>query len=174
MSESAQRGFALFVGKANCDGCHSGPFFTDQSYRNLGLEPTDGDLGRYSVIDAIASDPFNGAGSHSDDTVAGQAFLDDVEPLTDDLQGRFRVPTVRDAARSAPYMHNGSVATLDALIDFYDAGGDGTPDAQLAGDRDPLLVPLGLTNDEKADLRAFIEALDGADIPAALTTDTSN
>jgi cytochrome c peroxidase len=71
-------------------------------------------------------------------------------------------------------MHNGSVATLDALIDFYDAGGDGTPDAQLAGDRDPLLVPLGLTNDEKADLRAFIEALDGADIPAALTTDTSN
>jgi cytochrome c peroxidase len=174
MSAAAQRGFQLFVGGAGCADCHSGPLFSDQSYRNLGLEPTDGDRGRYDIISAIAEDPFNGAGDYSDDTVAGQAFLDDVEAQTDNLMGRFRVPTVRDAARSAPYMHNGSIATLDDLIDFYDAGGNGIPNAQLAGDRDALIVPLNLTDDEKADLRAFIYALDSADVAAALTVDTSN
>lgn len=174
MSEAAQRGFALFVGKAGCVACHSGSFFSDQSYRNLGLEPTDGDLGRWSIIGAIPSDPFNGAGAYSDDVVAGQAFLDAVEPLTDDLQGRFRVPTVRDAARSAPYMHRGTIATLADIIDFYDAGGTGVPDDELAGSKDPALVPLNLTDDEKTDLAEFIEALDGDEIPAALTMDTAN
>ena len=174
MSEAAQRGFSLFVGKAGCVECHSGPLFSDQSYRNLGLEPSDGDLGRYNVIDAIANDPFNGAGAYSDDPVQGQAFLDAVETLTEDLQGRFRVPTVRDAARSAPYMHDGSFATLEEVIDHYDQGGTDTPDDQLAGTKDPALVPLELTDDEKADLTAFIEALDGGDIPADLIRDTAN
>lgn len=174
LSAAAQRGFQVFAGNGGCVTCHSGPLFTDQSYRNLGLEPTDGDLGRFNIIAAIAGDPFNGAGVYSDDTVAGQAFLDDVEPQTDDLQGRFRVPTVRDAARSAPFMHNGSIATLDDLIDFYDDGGSGVPNADLAGDRDPSIVALELTDDEKAELTAFIEALNGSDIPAALTMDTAN
>jgi cytochrome c peroxidase len=174
MSEGAQRGFQLFVGKAGCVQCHSGPVFTDLSYRNLGLEPTGGDLGRFSVIAEIAADPFNGAGAYSDDPVQGQAFLDAVDPQTDDLQGRFRVPTVRDAARSAPYMHNGSIATLDELIDFYDEGGTDVPDDELAGTKDAALLPLNLTDDEKADLTAFIEALTGNDIPRALTTNTAN
>lgn len=174
LAEDAQRGFALFVGKAGCVECHSGPFFTDQSYRNLGLEPPDGDLGLYAAINAIASDPFNGVGPYSDDPVQGQVFLDALEPQSEDMQGRFRVPTVRDAARSAPYLHDGSIATLAELIDFYDAGGTGIPDEELAGSKDPAMVPLGLTNAEKADLIAFIEALTGDDIPAALTVDTSN
>jgi cytochrome c peroxidase len=174
ISESAQRGFQLFVGKAGCVACHDGALFSDQSYRNLGLEASDGDLGRFSIIGAIGSDPFNGAGAYSDDPVQGQMFLDAVEPLTDDLQGRFRVPTVRDAARSAPYMHNGSIATLAEVIDFYDAGGTDVPNDQLAGDKDPLIVPLSLSDEEQVDLEAFIEALDGADIPPALTMNTAN
>jgi cytochrome c peroxidase len=174
MSEAAQRGFGLFVGKAGCVDCHSGPLFSDQSYRNLGLEASDGDLGRFNVIGPIAADPFNGAGDYSDDTTAGQAFLDAVEAQTDDLQGKFRVPSLRDAARSAPYMHNGSFDTLAEVIDFYDAGGTSTPNSELAGTKDPLMVPLGLTEAEKDDLEAFIEALDGGAIPAALTMDTSN
>lgn len=174
MSDAAQRGFSLFVGKAGCVQCHSGALFSDQSYRNLGLEPTDGDLGRFNIIGGIANDPFNGAGAYSDDVDAGQAFLDLVEPQTDDLQGRFRVPTVRDAARSAPYMHNGSIATLEEVIAFYNAGGTDVPNEELAGDKDALVVPLKLSDDEQADLIAFIEALDGADIAAALTMDTSN
>jgi cytochrome c peroxidase len=174
MSEAAQRGFQLFVGEAGCVECHAGPLFSDQSYRNLGLEPPGGDLGRYDVVNAIAGDPFNGAGAYSDDPDFGQMFLDAVEPQTEDLQGRFRVPTVRDAARSAPFMHDGSIATLADLIEFYDAGGTGVPADQIAGTLDPDLAPLGLTDDEKADLTAFIEALSGDEIPAALTTNTAN
>lgn len=174
MSDAAQRGFQLFVGKASCGECHSGPFFSDQSYRNLGLEPPGGDLGRFDAVNAIAGDPFNGIGVFSDDPTFGQMFIDAIEPQTDDLQGRFRVPTVRDAARSAPFMHDGSIATLEDVIEFYDAGGTGAPADQIAGTKDPAIVPLDLTDDEKADLTAFIEALTGDDIPAALTTNTAN
>jgi len=174
ISEAAQRGFSLFVGKAGCAECHSGALFSDQSYRNLGLEPTDGDLGRFNVIGGIANDPFNGAGAYSDDPVAGQAFLDAVEPQTEDLQGRFRVPTVRDAARSGPYMHNGTMGTLEEVIAFYNAGGTDASNDELAGDKDGLIVPLDLSEDEQADLLAFIEALNGAEVAAPLTMDTSN
>jgi cytochrome c peroxidase len=174
LPEAAQRGFQLFVGKANCVACHSGALFSDQSHRNLGLELTDGDQGRFGVVGAIAGDPFNGAGAYSDDPVFGQLFIDAVPPQTDDLRGRFRVPTVRDAARSAPYMHNGSITTLAELIDFYDAGGTDVPDEELAGTKASALVPLGLTDDEKADLTALIEALTGDDVPAALTQNTAN
>lgn len=174
LSDAAGRGFQLFVGDAGCVQCHSGAFFSDETYRNLGLEPTDGDQGRFNAVLPISSDVFNGAGPYSDDPVAGQMYLDGVEPQSDDLRGRFRVPTVRDAARSAPYMHEGTIATLEELVDFYDAGGTDVPDDQLAGSKDPLLVPLGLTDDEKADLVAFLEALTGDDIPAALTANTAN
>lgn len=174
LDESAQRGFALFVGDAGCVGCHSGPFFTDQSYRNLGLEQTGDapamDAGRFDVVEAIAGDPFNGVGAYSDDPAAGQPFIDAVEARSDALIGRFRVPTVRNAAISAPYMHAGQIADLAALVDFYDVGGGPAP----MGVRDPALMALGLTAAEKADLIAFIEALTGDPIDPALGEDTSN
>ena len=173
MSEAAQRGFQLFVGDAGCVTCHSGPLFSDQSYRNLGLESPAGDLGRFNVVNAIGADPFNGAGAYSDDPDHGQMFIDDVEPQTDDLQGMFRVPTLRDSARSAPFMHNGSIATLEEVIDFYDAGGSGAAPVDIAGTLDPAIVALDLSDDEKADLIAFLEALTGDDIPANLTMNTA-
>jgi cytochrome c peroxidase len=175
LTSEEQNGFKLFVGKAGCVECHSGAFFSDQSFRNLGLEQTGPnvpatDEGRYNVIDAILADPWNGAGAYSDDVTAGQAQLDTLEDKTDDLIGRFRVPTVRNVELNAPYMHAGQVATLEELVDFYDAGGgNGT-----TGTKDALLVPLNLTADEKADLVAFLKALTGEPIPTALTEDTSN
>lgn len=175
ISESAQRGFALFVGDANCVMCHSGPFFTDQSYRNLGLEQTGPnapatDGGRFDAVGAIAGDPFNGIGAYSDDPSAGQPFIDDIEPQTDALMGQFRVPTVRNAAVSAPFMHAGQLATLQAVIDLYDEGGGPAPTGML----DPVLAPLGLSAADKADLIAFIESLTGAAVDPALSMDTSN
>lgn len=175
LTTSEQNGFKLFVGKANCVACHSGAFFSDQTFRNLGLEqigpnvPANDD-GRYDVIDAIAADPFNGVGAFSDDAVAGQLKLDSLELKTDALRGQFRVPSVRNVALNAPYMHAGQITNLADLVDFYDAGGgDGT-----TGTKDALLVPLGLTDMEKTDLIAFLGALTGEPIPANLTMDTSN
>lgn len=173
LSESAQRGFALFVGDAQCVLCHSGPFFTDQSYRNLGLEQTGDapaeDAGRFDVVEAIAGDPFNGIGAYSDDPAAGQGFIDAVEPRDDALMGRFRVPTVRNAAISAPYMHAGQIADLDALMEFYAAGGGPTP----LGERDEMIEPFDMSADDKADLIAFIEALTGDPVDPALAADTA-
>ncbi len=174
LDESAQRGFGLFVGEAGCVLCHSGPFFTDQSYRNLGLEQTGDappmDAGRFDVVGAIGGDPFNGIGAYSDDPAAGQGFIDAVEAQSDDLIGRFRVPTVRNAAISAPYMHAGQIADLDGLIDLYIAGGGPAP----MGTLDPALMPLELDAAQKADLIAFIEALTGDPVDDALRADTAN
>lgn len=69
------------------------------------------------------------------------------------LRHAFKVPTLRDAARRAPYMHDGSLADLDTVIEFYDRGGQDRPS------RSDLIRPLGLTGTEKAELRAFLETL---------------
>jgi cytochrome c peroxidase len=95
MSESATRGFAVFVGKARCVTCHAGPNLTDERYHNLGvgMSETVLDVGRYSVT------------------------KDDRD------RGKFKTPTLRDVARHPPFMHDGSLATLADVVAFYDRGG---------------------------------------------------
>lgn len=70
-------------------------------------------------------------------------------------RGRFRTPSLRDVAGTAPYMHDGSMATLEEVVDFYDRGGRANPNL------DPLLRPLGLTDREREALLAFLRSLDG-------------
>ena len=125
ISASAKRGFDLFNGKANCAACHSGWTLTDGSFHDIGTAKND-DLGR------------------------GKLF-----PTSVALRYAFKTPTLRDVARRAPYMHDGSVATLQAVIDLYNRGGIDRPS------RDPEIHPLGLTRDEKADLIAFLDSLSG-------------
>ncbi len=120
---AAKRGFQLFNGKAHCSECHSGPSFTDGSFQDIGTAKGD-DIGR------------------------GVFF-----PKSEKLRYAFKTPTLRDVARRAPYMHDGSVPTLQAVIDLYDKGGIDRPS------RSPLIKPLSLTVDEKADLIAFLQTL---------------
>lgn len=131
ISASAKRGFALFNGKAACASCHVGWNFTEGAYYDIGLARDD-EIGR------------------------GRAFPGSVK-----LAHAFKVPTLRDVARRAPYMHDGSLPDLDAVIAFYDTGGRARPG------RSDLIHPLGLTGPEKAELRAFLETLtqDPADFP---------
>jgi cytochrome c peroxidase len=122
-----KKGLEIFNGKGHCTSCHWGPYFSDGRFHNLGVpakDPKNPDLGRF----VVTKDPRD--------------------------MGAFKTPTVRDAARRAPYLHDGSEKTLESLIDFYDRGGG--KDRNL----DPLMVPLGLTGEEKAALVAFIKALD--------------
>jgi len=125
IDESAKRGFDLFNGKANCAACHSGWAFTDASFHDIGTA-RHGDIGR------------------------GRLFPSSVK-----LQYAFKTPTLRDAARRAPYMHDGSLPTLQVVIDLYDRGGIDRPS------RAEEIHPLGLTEDEKADLVAFLRTLNG-------------
>jgi cytochrome c peroxidase len=123
IGDSAKRGFALFNGKANCAACHSGWAFTDSSFHDIGTARGD-DVGRGSLF-----------------------------PSSTKLQYAFKTPTLRDVARRAPYMHDGSLATLTAVIDLYDKGGIDRPS------RSEDIKPLHLTDQEKADLLAFLRTL---------------
>lgn len=126
MSESAQRGYQLYTTKALCITCHSGPNFSDGKFHNIGVKGSGTeDKGRFEVT----KDPR-------------------------DL-GAFKTPTVRNAALTAPYMHDGSIATLEELVEHYDRGGESVPG------KSPLMVPLKLTAAEKADLVEFMKALTG-------------
>jgi cytochrome c peroxidase len=132
LSASAQRGMKLFFGKAHCSACHSGPSFTDEGFHNIGvgMKADKPDLGRYEVT-----------------KVEGD-------------KGAFKTPTLREVARHSPYMHDGSLATLEEVIDHYDKGGITNP--QL----DEEIFPLKLTSEEKANLVSFLkEGLSSADYP---------
>jgi len=125
LSDAAKRGFAMFEGKAGCSGCHSGWSFTDYSFQDIGT--------------AVGADVGRGA----------------LFPSSVSLQYAFKVPTLRDVALRAPFMHDGSVATLTAVVDLYNRGGIVRPS------RSPQIRPLGLSPAEKADLVGFLETLTG-------------
>ncbi len=121
------RGMDVFVNKAKCDQCHEGVNFTSNSYHNLGVgtDQPDPDPGRYEVTE----DPM-------------------------DL-GTFKTPILRDVARTAPYMHDGTLKTLDEVVEFYDKGGK--PNKNL----DEKIKPLKLTDGDKKDLVEFLKSLNG-------------
>ncbi|WP_083374506.1 cytochrome c peroxidase [Methylobacterium sp. C1] len=129
IAASAQRGFALFNGRAGCAGCHSGWSFTDGSFHDIGVG-TGADIGRGRFIKSSTA-----------------------------LRYAFKTPTLRDVAKRAPYMHDGSVATLGQVIDLYDRGGIERPS------RSRQIRPLDLTATEKADVLAFLEALSSSSRP---------
>lgn len=134
MSEAAQRGWAVFSNgaKGNCTACHPYPNFADGAYHNLGVgwDKEKPDLGRYEIT-KLAGD-----------------------------KGRFKTPTLREIHRTAPYMHDGSEATLEEVVELYVKGGK--PNPYL----DEELNPLTLTDEEKRDLVTFMkEALASPNYP---------
>jgi cytochrome c peroxidase len=129
MSEAAARGREIFMNKGKCFDCHFSPDFTGDEFRNIGL--------------------FNG--KELSDTGRFTITRDSAD------LGKMKVPGLRNVAVTAPYMHNGMFRTLEEVIDYYD-----TPDAFVHNSigRDTLLArPLGLTAQEKSDLKLFLEAL---------------
>lgn len=132
IGEPARRGFALFNGRAGCSGCHSGWSFTDGSFHDIGVA-SDGDPGRGALF-----------------------------PTSVKLQHAFKVPTLRDVARRGPYMHNGSVPDLGAVLDLYDRGGIDRPSLS------EQIHPLGLSARERGDLLAFLDTLTSDPEPIAV------
>jgi cytochrome c peroxidase len=174
LSPSAKRGLRLFIGKAACVDCHSGPTFSDQEFHNTGVPQVGStaaktDTGRFDDLARTLSNTFNSAGKYSDDPEAGMIKLQGIE-ATDDLKGTFRTSTLRHIERTAPYMHTGSVLTLEELVQFYNWGGGSSG---FAGEKSPAMVPLLLTDDEQADLVALLRALTGEPVPVELRMDTA-
>ena len=135
MPPSAVKGMDLFFGKAKCVLCHNGPAFTDSGFHNIGVKqhgPLKEDLGRYNV----SKDDFD--------------------------KGAFKTPGLRSVSQTAPYMHDGSKATLKDVLEFYNRGGD------VAENRSALITPLELSDQEVLDLIEFLKALDGEPLKVAM------
>jgi cytochrome c peroxidase len=179
LSPAAKRGLRLFVGAAACDACHQGPTLTDDDFHVTGVPQMVGehvpatDRGRLDDLPKVLTNLFNGVGSFSDDRDAGRAKLapaiasDTVESWT----GKFRTKSLFHVGETAPYMHNGSLATLEEVVHFYDLGG-GAP-GSFAGVKDSRIVPLHLTDADEKDLVAFLKTLTGQPPSAELGLDTS-
>lgn len=130
LSPAARRGLGLFEGRSHgqgCVSCHAGFNFTDESYHNIGvgMDRADPDLGRYTVTNREAD------------------------------KGAFKTPTLRNVATRPPYMHDGSLKTLEEVVAFYNKGGHRNRWLSAA------IQPLNFTAAEQADLVAFLEALTG-------------
>ena len=157
--DAAKRGLKLFIGKGRCDLCHFGANFTNGEFHDIGLphrpEPGRVDKGRYGGIQQLRKSRFNLLGPHNDDKLRATAGFTRRVQLTPRNWGEFRVPSLREVARTAPYMHDGSKATLEDVIDHYSE----IPEDRLHQDGEKLLKPLNLTDTEKADLLAFLKTL---------------
>lgn len=154
-------GLETFVRKGRCIICHKGASLTDDNFHNLGVtvaEPHD--EGRAVGIAKVRADIFNGAGPYSDDPVTGRVKLDriDQDLPKEGAVGAFKTPSLRNVSLSAPYMHTGKLETLEAVVEFYNVGGD--EQGTFAGSRAETLVPLKLTPSEKAALVALLKSLE--------------
>ena len=127
LTPEAKRGLVLFRGKARCSTCHIGTNFTDEKFHNLGI------------------------GEGVKQTNSGRASV--TKDSAD--AGKFKTPTLRNIALTGPYMHDGSLETLEEVIEFYDLGGNPNPNL------DEEIKPLRLSDQEKSDLLVFLKSLTG-------------
>jgi cytochrome c peroxidase len=128
LPEQARMGLQIFRRKGNCASCHLGPNLTDERHHNTGIAWRDGrfaDTGRFIVT------------------------------KRDHDMGAFKTPTLRQVAARPPYMHDGSIATLEEVVEYYDRGGNRNPNL------DSELQPLGLSGEEKLALVKFLRSLSG-------------
>ncbi len=167
LSPAAKRGFQLFTGKAGCSACHTidekYALFTDNSLRNTGIGYRAAMNTPATIRVQLAPGVFTQLEPTTLDSIGEPPPADlGYYEITQDPADRwkYKVPSLRNVALTAPYMHNGSLATLADVIAFYNAGG--VPNENL----DPLIHPLNLTTDEQSDLVAFLESLTSNDIPA--------
>lgn len=152
MDAAAIRGKAVFKGKGNCIACHNGPNFTDSGFYNIGLKhnPILDDAAHQKVLQFDAKRTENADWKQI--TTDPGRYLITHQPAD---WGRFKTPTLRNLADTPPYTHDGRYRTLAELIEHYDRGGD------KSRNQDPRIQPLGLSEQEKQDLQAFLLALRG-------------
>ncbi len=123
MTDAERHGLWLYESKGQCWRCHTGKNFSDESFHNTGVSWGSADLGRFALT------------------------------KTESDRGKYKTPTLRGVKLRAPYMHDGSIKTLEDVVEFYSRGAKTNPHL------DPAIRRLDLTRDEQADLVAFLKAL---------------
>ncbi|MGL5363628.1 MAG: cytochrome-c peroxidase [Bosea sp. (in: a-proteobacteria)] len=157
--QDAQRGAQLFVDRGKCNFCHLGPAFSNGEFSDAAvpyfIEPGRVDPGRYEGIARLKASPFNRLSRHSDarDPASSWATIHITQRHTN--FGEFKVPSLRNLTLTAPYMHNGSRATLEDVIRHYSE----IDMERLHVDGEKILEPLKLSARESSDLVAFLKSL---------------
>ncbi|MDP3018226.1 MAG: cytochrome c peroxidase [Methylococcaceae bacterium] len=155
ISESAARGSRIFRRKGNCAVCHeisiNNALFTDNRFYNIGvgykqLQPV---LDEWLAATARGDQPDYSAWSDVQRSELGRYAVTKMPANI----GQFKTPTLHNVALTAPYMHDGSIKTLEEVIEHYDKGGESSRFV------DAKVFPLHLTKQEKADLLAFLQSL---------------
>ncbi|MCG7906030.1 MAG: SCO family protein [Candidatus Thiodiazotropha taylori] len=166
LSDSAKRGFEIFTGKAGCVACHSigerSALFMDDQLHNTGIGYRESmgifpDKQPVTVAPGITIDIDRAIIDQVGEKQATDVGRYEVTQNPHD-RWKYKTPSLRNVALTAPYMHNGSLSTLHEVVDFYDQGG--VPNELL----DPLIRPLGLSSQEKSDLVDFMQSLTGSNV----------
>jgi cytochrome c peroxidase len=156
---AAQRGLKTFIGKGNCSACHFGPLFTNGEFADIGVPffvaPGKVDAGRIEGVKAVKASRFNLLGRYSDDASRKSGTGTRHVEAQHRNFGEFRVPGLRNVAHTAPYMHNGSLATLGDVVRHYSE----LNEERLHADGERVLRPLRLAEQEADDLAAFLRTL---------------
>ncbi|MEX0283349.1 MAG: cytochrome-c peroxidase [Paracoccaceae bacterium] len=157
--EAALRGLRLFVGHGNCATCHSGPRFSNGEFHDAGvpyfLEHGRVDAGRHGGLQTLMSSPFTLDGAYSDDPDKTGAWAVRSVRFQHSDFGTFRVPSLRRVTLTAPYMHDGSLPDLRAVLNHYNH----IDMERLHADGEAILRPLSLRDDDLNDLAAFLYTL---------------
>jgi cytochrome c peroxidase len=175
LSAQEKEGLRLFVGQAGCINCHHGPLFTDQSFHNIGLPgvPAGGiDPGRARGAGQVLVDPLNCRSAYADtapppdaetgdppDPCAELRYLDASFP---DWAAAFKTPSLRNVAVTSPYMHDGQMDSIGAILQFYNT----LPGQPLVGHRELTLAPLQMSQGELDAIEAFLRTLTAEAAPA--------
>lgn len=122
MNNNEVKGLRMFIGKAKCTNCHTGPLFTNGDFHNIGVpQPANlpSDKGRAEAIGKVLADEFNCLSRYSDASLRECAELRFIDTDTEKYLGAFKTPTLRNVAERAPYMHAGQLDTLMDVLRFY-------------------------------------------------------
>jgi cytochrome c peroxidase len=162
---AAQRGLRLFIGRGNCTLCHSGPNFSNGEFHDTGVpffvRVGEVDPGRHAGLRQLQASPFNLLGRFNDDPTRANALGTRQVRLEHRNWGEWRTPSLREVAATAPYMHNGSLATLHDVLRHYSE----LPEDRLHADGERLLRALKLSAGEIDDLVAFLQSLSASAPP---------
>jgi len=165
-----ERGLELFLGKAGCHNCHSGPNFTDNEFHNTRL-PNHGkkhrDAGRFQGLQEVLRDPFGRRGDFSDGSKMRAHDLLDPLIVSGESFAEFKTPSLRNVGGTAPYMHDGRFKTLEEVVQFYS---DDVSTPNIHAHQERVLRPASLSPMEKKDLLNFLRALGDSKFPSAYGT----
>jgi len=172
VDDAVRRGFDIFTGKGQCSTCHliaeKDALFTDHQVHNTGIgyqrsmQQSPVEPQRVLLAPGVFIDVDPDAVAESAERPPGDLGYYEITQDPDD-RWKYRTPSLRNIALTEPYMHDGSLTTLEAVVEFYDRGG--IQNESL----DPLLHPLGLNELEQSDLVAFLRSLTGDNIDRILS-----